>query len=246
MKKKEYKFSKNKHVHTLDDIPLHGVTTVLSVVAKPQLIPWASKMAIEYIKIHGKKTPRKKEWLINEEELDKAKNAHAQKKTSAGDIGTTVHETIEQWIKVGCPTEMPIQVFCNNDIQVTKMFEPFIEWAFKNNVEFIATERHVHSEKHWIGGIVDFVCMIDGKRIIGDIKTSSGIYPEHFMQMGAYDLCLQEMGEPKADGYVIINLRKDGTIRIKRFNETKKFQDAFLNALGLYKALKTMKWDAHF
>ena len=40
----ERTFDAKKHVHTLDGKNLTGVTTVLSVIAKPALIQWAADM----------------------------------------------------------------------------------------------------------------------------------------------------------------------------------------------------------
>ncbi len=48
--KTNYNFDDKKHIHTLDGIPLHGVTTVLSVISKPQLIQWSANMAVDFLK----------------------------------------------------------------------------------------------------------------------------------------------------------------------------------------------------
>lgn len=246
-KTNRYSFSKDGHYHSLDNIPLHGTTTALGIIAKPALIPWASNMAVEAIR---------KEWKINkpytkeerEKILEKGKNAHRAKKQAGADVGTSVHEAIELWITADCPAKkhVPHKTFCGEDEQVLAMFGEFVKWKRQNKVKFLFTEKKVYSEKHWYGGIVDFVCTIEGKRYVGDIKTSNGIFPEHFLQMGAYDIALQEMGEPGADGYIIVNLQKSGKIRTKHFNNTKKFQDAFLHALELYKTMKTMKWNNYY
>lgn len=236
-KKLKYKFHKAKHCHLLGDIPLHGTTTVLGIISKPQLIPWAARMATENIKSQWKIG---KAYTAEERDaiLESGRTAHSSKKTSAGNIGTTVHEAIEKWIKAGCPNEMPMSTFCGEDVQVTKMFINFIEWVLQENVEFISSEKNVYSEKHWFGGITDFVCIIDGKRYIGDIKTSSGIYPEYWLQMAAYDIALQEMGEMPASGYVIVNLKKDGKVQIQKTKETFIYKKGFLSALELYKIMK--------
>lgn len=237
--KSRYKFDKNGHYHSLDGIPLYGTTTVLGVIAKPALIPWASNMAVEAIR---------KEWKLNkpftklerEAILEKGKHAHTAKKKAGGSVGTDVHKLIERWIKTG---RMPAK---KTDADTVAMFENFVNWAIDNKVEFLFAEKMIYSEKYWYGGIVDFVCIMDGKRFVGDIKTSNGIYPEHFLQMGAYDICLQEMGEPKADGYIIVNLQKSGKIRTKHFTNTEKYQEAYIHALELFKTLKTMKWNNYY
>lgn len=242
--KKRYSFNKAKHHHSLDGKPLYGTTTALAVIAKPALIPWASNMAVEEIRRHWKLdipfTKKEREAI-----LELGKNAHRRKKEKGGDVGTNVHKVIEKWIKAQIKKknwELPK----GTTEEARVMIENFINWAQEYKVNFLYSEKKVHSEAHWYGGIVDFVCEIDGKQYVGDIKTSSGIFPEHFLQMGAYDICLQEMGYKKADGYIIVNLQKSGKIRVKKFTDIKKFQDAYLHALNLYKLLKTMKWSNYY
>lgn len=251
-KKLRYKFDKKNHYHSLGGTPLYGVTTALGVIAKPALIPWASNKCAESIKSEWKigKAYTKKE---RDEIIERGRHAHKGIKQRGGVAGTDVHEVIEKWIKAKCPLPFNYEI---KDLQTKKMFEKFIEWKLDNDVEFLLSEKNTHSEVHWFGGIVDFVCLIKGKRYVGDIKTSNGIFPEHFLQMGAYDICLQEQGEPKADGYIIVNLLKGGyykdgrakesKLRIKKFNNTKKYQDLFIHALELYKGLKTMKWNNYY
>ena len=68
----------------------------------------------------------------------------------------------------------------------------------------------------WCAGTTDLVLEIKGKKYIGDVKTSSAIYPEHFYQMAGYRAMLEEMGETGFDGSVVIRIGKDG-----KFNEDK-------------------------
>jgi hypothetical protein len=83
---------------------------------------------------------------------------------------------------------------------------------------------------------------MDGKKYIGDIKTSSGIYNEAFFQMGAYDLCLEEMGEhTDIEGYIVINLKKDGKMDLKRADNMGINREAFVHALGLYQIINSLK-----
>lgn len=238
--KKKYKFNKARHFHSLDDIPLHGTTTVLGIIAKPQLITWAVKMAVSNIKENWKPNIRYSAKEIKSI-LEGGSTKHHRVKTSAGDIGTNVHEAISKWIKKGCPTEMATKVFCGSDEQVTSMFLKFKGWALENKVEFLLTEKNVYSEKHWFGGIVDFTCILNGRRFVGDIKTGSGIYPEHWLQCGAYDMALNEMTGFEAEGYVIVNIKKDATMQIQQTTQTSIYKEAFIYALELFKIMKKIK-----
>jgi len=126
------------------------------------------------------------------------------------------------------------------------MFSQFNNWATDNNVEFLESELHVYSEKLWIGGILDFVLKLDGKTYIGDLKTSTGIYPEHFFQMSAYDLCLEHMGiDHHIDGYIVVNIPKEGRLKVKTTTDRSANKEAFLSALALHKALKKMNFNPY-
>lgn len=234
MEKEVYSFNKEKHIHTLNDKPLMGVTSVLSVISKPALIQWSANMAVDYIE---QNFPTFDE--IREKGFDQlfkeARSAHRKKKEKAGDWGTAVHEAVESWIK---EKKSPKDL----DEMGMKAFNNFKEWAIKEKVKFIESEKHLWSKEMWTGGIVDLVFEMDGKKYIGDIKTSSGIYNEAFFQMGAYHLMLEEMGEAKdIVGYIVINLKKDGTMDMKLAENMEINQNAFKHALELYKIINSLK-----
>src|SRR3990167_7665561 len=229
----EYKFNEKEHIHELDGKPLMGVTSVLSVISKPTLIQWAANMACDFIDSARQSEKFKIEDLGYI--LKEARTAHKKRKEKAGDWGTKLHEAIEIWIK---ESKLP------TDLDESQMiaFDNFKNWADEKKVEFLESEKHLYSKEMWLGGIVDLVFRMDGKKYIGDIKTSSGIYNEAFFQMGGYHLMLEEMGEAKdVEGYIVINLKKDGTMDMKRADDMKINQEAFRHALGLYKIVNILK-----
>ena len=229
-----YEFVEVKHLHLLDGKPLTGCTTVLSVVAKPALIQWAANMAVDYIQKKileaetGTVLDNLSQWI------EEARKAHCKRKTDAGDWGTKMHELVEKNIK-GEEQEIPETH--------KKSFENFLEWVEKNKVKFLESEKNIYSEKLWLGGIVDFVCEIDGEVWIGDIKTAkSGIYPEHFWQCAGYQLMLQEMGlYPNVKGYIILNLKQDGKVLEKRSISNGDNTKAFLACLDIYRIKEKIK-----
>ena len=225
-----YKFDKQNHIHELDGKPLMGITTVLSVISKPALIQWAASMACNYVDEARRSEGFKLEDL--EKILKEARTAHRRKRDKAGDFGTLVHEAIEVWIK---ENKLPT----NLDESQMAAFNNFKNWADENKVEFLESEKHVWSESDWLGGILDMVAMYKGKKVICDIKTSSGIYPEMWAQMGGYHLCLKDMGEHEGiEGYLIINLKKTGEIDFGYSDKMQFNQDFFKAALQLYKLKK--------
>lgn len=174
--------------------PLSGVTSVLNVIAKPALIPWAVKMCVEYIKTNAITQlglDGKNHYTFPVALLDEAQKAHTRKTTHAAGLGTDAHALIEAYIKeciehnLGTPRE---------NIGEPRVSE-FAEWAVKRNREtgfkFILAEVPLADEELAIAGTPDFIGeeTIDGLwyPIIGDLKTGSGIYDRvYFFQMAAY------------------------------------------------------------
>lgn len=246
----EFVFNPKTHRYYLDGKQMTGVTTILGVIAKPQLISWASNQAVDYIKDNYAKAVAEK---IEEAKsagkkidvfeitniyndsftplLDEARTAYAKKRDKAADLGTAVHEEIEQYIK--CRMH-GIDFFSDNE-QVNH----FKAWAEKYDVEFIASEEQVYSEKLFVAGTYDFACIIDGRKYLGDLKTANGLYPEYFYQCAAYRMMAEEMGQTDFAGSILVRIGRDG-----KFNEDEDViisygyeeeKQAFLSALTLYR-----------
>jgi hypothetical protein len=163
------------------------------------------------------------------------------KKEKAGGYGSKTHKEIEMIIKEAIANSGGI--IKEHETGEEKSIYNFVEWALKNNVKFLDSEKHVYSEKLFLGGIVDFICEIDGKVWIGDIKTSgSGIYPEHFAQMAGYQIMIDEMGLYKdIEGYLVVNLKESGEMLEKRSISNKDNKIFFLAALEIYRQQERIK-----
>lgn len=253
---KEFRFEEKTHRYFLDNKPLTGVTTVLGVINKPALIPWAAKMVVEYIKDNCKGDVENV-YVCNDEQLDEAKKAHRMKKEQAADFGTVVHDKVEGYVKAcihqnqGKPIDeydfdlASINNLTPNQVEKVAMsLGKFQGWAKENVGEFVESEAKLYSEKHWYAGTVDIIYRDkDGKLWIADIKTSSGVYPEMFAQMGGYDIAWQEMnGEADVYGYVILHVdKKKCEINPVGFHDTEMCREFFLHALGLYRIINNIK-----
>lgn len=229
-----FKFDQAKHIYTLDGKPLHGVTTVLSIVAKPALIQWSANEAVTYIKNsldeEGVFLPDV-DWKTV---LKEAKTAHRRKKEDAGQKGTNVHAEIEQYIKLMIADQGGVAHKMNEE--KSEQVQKFIDWAVDKKVKFLSSEQQMFSATHWLAGTADFTCILDGKKYIGDLKTSSGIYYEYWMQTAAYRMMLEEMGEKDYHGSIIVRCGKDGSFEVKEHFDFETDKDAFLGALTLFKA----------
>lgn len=227
-----FEFNPATHRYYFDGKQMTGVTTVLGVIAKPQLIKWASDQAVEYIRENGSLVDEEnKIWHIADEYLEEARTAYAKKRDSAADLGTSVHAEVEQFIKCRIAG-----LDWGTDNEQVKHF---IAWADTNKVEFIASEEQVYSKELFVAGTYDFACIIDGRKYLGDLKTANGLYPEYFYQCGAYRMMCEEMGQTDFKGSILVRIGRDG-----KFNEDEdviisenyeKEKEAFLSALKLYR-----------
>lgn len=216
----ELLFNAKKHtyayrpVNDLNDFKsVNGTTTPLSIISKPALIWWAIDQTLKHVD---------RQWDINgdydeitkSQILDEAKYAHRRSLKTAADTGTLTHGWIEKFIKAKIAgEEIPPKP---KNIEAQQACGVFEAWAVKYNVKFFFSERKVLSLKYKFAGTTDIGCEIEGKKLIGDVKTSSGIYPEMFLQLGAYHLALEEeFPEQKYDDTFIIRCGRDGSLDIE-------------------------------
>jgi|SRR5665213_73109 len=234
-----FHFDEKKHKYYLDDELLPGVTTILGTLAKPALIQWAANEAVKYVIEKWGENGLTKDELFAV--LDEAKTAHARKRDKAADSGTDTHAQIEIIIKdvIERNDGKIVEGLKNDSPQVQK----FIDWAVTNKVVFHESEKKVYSPSEKYAGTVDFTATVGGKRLVGDIKTTSGIYDlSPFLQCAAYQFCLEEMGETGYEGSVIIRLGKDGSFEeFYRYDSGGEDKQTFLSLLKVYRALTKFK-----
>lgn len=230
-----FEFNPATHRYYLDGKPMTGVTTVLGVIAKPQLIKWASDQAVDYI--DGRAMEFFNNPTLFKDVLEEARKAFATKRDKAADLGTAVHAEIEEYINARIAG---LDYFSENE-QVNH----FKRWAERHNVEFLASEEQVYSKELFVAGTYDFACIIDGRKYLGDLKTANGLYPEYFYQCAAYRMMCEEMGQTDFKGSILVRIGRDG-----KFNEdqdviiSESYEDekeAFLAALTLYRI--TQRYD---
>lgn len=259
-----YTFNEKDHIHLLDDKPLVGTSTAVQIISKP-LTWWASSMActelgwIKSLDKDRKATKEKKAWreieritnaggMLTEVKkmetkeylalLDKAYKAHSVKlKTSAGE-GTDLHAEIEKYIKREIDGKPAI-----HSPQINK----FMDWCDKNVKRFLFSEVHCYSRPLWVGGIADFGYVdMEGKWVLGDIKSSKEAYFSQWVQLAGYDMQLWENGGLDDKGKITFKhlfpfkyhaIFAAGAGLDKPFfnHDTQRTKQAFVNAVNLYK-----------
>lgn len=210
------------HWYKIDGRKADGVTTLLSDgLPKPALLPWGIKAVAEYAADHLDRLvemqPMGREALVAA-----LKQAPYSDRDRAAKRGTEVHKLAEQLIggkEVTVPDELAGHV------------ESYVRYLDEWKPTPVLTETTVASRKWGYCGTLDAVYDLpDGRRVIGDIKTSrSGIFPEIVLQLAAYRYAdvYMDGGEEKpmesvgitaaqgiwvrADGYDVYDLPADET-----------------------------------
>jgi hypothetical protein len=156
-----------------------GVTTVLGILAKPALVPWANKLGLQGIDV-------------------------AKYVDDKADIGTLGHLMVTDALK-GVQTDLAD--FTPNQADLAQNCAlSFWEWEKGHKIEGVYfVEQAMVSEAHKFGGTEDIYCRINGSRELIDLKTGRGIYDEHAYQCAALAMLLRENGHG-VDTVRIINI----------------------------------------
>jgi hypothetical protein len=150
-------------------------------------------------------------------------------KEEAADIGTAVHDWIEQKIK-GLEPAIP------KNEQVRNGAMAFLKWCQTHKIKFMDIEKIVYSKKYKYVGKCDWVGVEGKMLVIGDHKTSKGIYNEMRYQLAAYWSAVEEETGKKIDkGYIVKFGKEDGEFEVKEISreEYLKDREAFLGLLML-------------
>lgn len=214
-----------------------GVTTVLQTLNKPALMTWPMNEAIAHLK-------------INLGDYEGAAKAYLKKSDKGKDTGTEIHALIEQDLleMQNLSNFKPTLVGASTD--AVKAFRSWSLWRMDQvSLKPLAVEEIIYSKKFDYAGTYDCLLEIDGEVVLCDLKTNNasqtaplGVYPEHFLQLGAYSLAhLEENPLEEIDDLMIIRVGKDGVLNTLRSSELglsiKQCQNAFIATLHAYKFL---------
>jgi len=182
-----------------------GVTTYIGIKDKSiALGKWQQQVTVDY--------------LIKQIEagvkidIEKALEAVIQcdvQKDEAADIGKTIHEWCEKYIRYKLKQPGFKKTPAMLDFAEGKQgIKSFLAWEKEHKVKFISTEEIVYSLKHDYMGIEDLVFEVDGLLCDGDFKTSNGLYNGVRAQTAAYAKARMEDGGKKTQGRWAIRFSK--------------------------------------
>ena len=230
---------------------LPGVTSPLSMLAKPALIPWAANSCSENIKESlnqlVKDLKAKKEgFSFDKETIEKicteGKSIYKKKSKVATDLGSRVHNAIGLIIKGKEPVL---------DEDVKAGVQGFLDWKASNSLRIELGDTKIASKLFRYGGSLDMVAFDGNEPIIFDFKTNKirrdrdhGIYPETALQLSAYAIAFKEtFGMPVKAVYALwLDKEKPGFKALKVSNINLAFE-CFLACLKLYSNQKYEMFD---
>lgn len=210
---------KKVRAHTryrVDDVIVPGVTTILGVLNKPALIPWANKMGLQGI------------------DTNKFVNAAAR-------VGTLAHEMAE--CDLGGP-EPDFDAYSPHEKdRAENALLSFYEWRKHHKIEPLLIEERLVSKQFRFGGTIDCYGIIDGDLGLVDLKTGKAIYPEMFHQLAAYCQLLEENGKDVKSVRILRIGREEGEgfeERVVTRNQLVPHWEIFTHCLKIYTLQKTI------
>lgn len=197
------------------DVMFPSSTTVCGQVDKPALRFWYSKQAANHMrtlvleKLTNKEATLEDLRSMNIDALMKeAKERPSILAEEAADIGTRVHESIDEYNKTGENREHPI----TDDIR--NPFDAYLKWMKEYDVQPLGSEITVWSMERKFAGTLDMPCKLkapawtEHRLYVNDHKTAGNIYPEHLMQLASYVYAYEERTGTVMDGGSILLLDK--------------------------------------
>ncbi len=245
-----------------------SVTTILSAVNKPALVPWAAreerKLVLSALRglMDSLPTDRKTSRLQFMALLDDAigeQKAHSKILKKAGDIGTEIHAMAEWVLRRELKQEVGPEPKLSEEAE--SGFVAWDDWRQRTNLVPYLIEEIVYSDKHGFAGTLDLLCEMDlpefdidgaptgltGRgKVMADWKSGKGIYVEARMQTAAYMEALIEMGHaPQGIHGMVVRVPKvvgDPNVEIGFItsSSSKQIFKAFLATLKLWTYLDSV------
>jgi len=194
---------------------LPGVTTVLGVLNKPALVPWANNLGLAGINVRE----------------------YVDILATVGKIGHDMICCHNKGVKFEANGERADLID-----KAENCFLSYLAWEKQHKVEPILCEEPLVSERYGFGGTVDMLARVDGVETIVDYKTGKAIYPEHIYQVAAYRQLLVENGYTTND-VRILQIGRDETegFSEKVVTDTTREWEIFEHCLAIYQLQKKAK-----
>jgi hypothetical protein len=178
-------------------------------------------------------------WKLGTQGID-----YRQVRDAAADAGTCAHDMMDCFIH---KRDFDASKYKPELVELARpAFEAFMQWAAQSHFVLVETEVQLVSRKYRFGGTRDTI-LIDGKRALGDFKTSNRIYPEYLCQLAAYGILDEEAGNVIDGGYHLLKFSKqerpDDPVRFSHFywSQLDLAKEAFILMRQLYDCMKRLE-----
>lgn len=233
----------NRHMYYIGGKRKTGATTFLGIKDKSEALK-------SYVREQTVKNllPRLREGVkISEEELVKALYEDEYNTAKAADMGTKIHDWIEDYInhKIN-PRKYPMPEMPEDQFAVTGATS-FLEWESAHKVKFVWSEKILYSLKYDYIGKGDFAAEVDGQLCLCDIKTGNGMYNSVRAQTAAYAMADTEECKAKYEGRWAIRIAKETEKeyhkRMALKNEIRVILGKDQQAIPTYQVFEAMFFD---
>ena len=202
---------------TSEGVRVPGATTITGLLNKPHLITWANRLGLEGV--------------------DSTKY-----RDDAASIGTLAHAMVQAHLtneELDTEQYSPIELDLASNAVLS-----FHEWQKQHRLNVLLCEEPLVSDKYRFGGTIDCYCTLDGVPTLLDFKTGKAIYDEHFVQLSAYKMLLQEHGYT-VDQCRILRIGRDETegFEERTVTDTSDYFLIFSSLLDIYYAKRRLKWS---
>ena len=222
-------FDPEEHKYFKDGEPVKNMTSITGIITnKDAMVGWSAKMC--KLKFLEKIVPHTTYELSEIEDIAKEiQSAPRKNKESAGDVGTAVHNYIEDHLNYDIIPNI-------TNKEEAHAFNEYMKWYNDEGryLEKISLERKVYSKKYNYTGTTDALFKKDGNYIMYDWKTSSGIYHGYLLQITGYAMALEEELGIVINKGVIANFPKKGKAKLCEFDIDSTMRENFLACLKLY------------
>ena len=223
--------------YKIDGLELPSATTIISDCSDKSraLTQWSANMVCEWIKVNcdffsGQPANYEKAYYeVTEKQLNDARFNFREVSRTALDIGSAVHQSIEDYLMTGKDPQKT-----KEDDRILAGFIAFLEWMDDNHVEVIGVEETVRG-LYW-AGTRDLKAVINGKVAVVDFKTGKAIYAnEYGPQIAAY-----RSPDPDVEESWILRLDKETGLP-----EFKDFSKRYESDLNIFNKMVDLYFARH-
>lgn len=220
------------------DGQLLSVSTVLQVVNKPGLAPWARRTALEAVRSLLLEGAEAQPYLSRDpatvdDLVARAYQLSVARRDEAARLGADLHRLIEEHIVGREPVPPP---------ELEGPYGAYLEWERQTDILLVLAELPVYSLRYGYAGTVDAIGVRrDGQALIAiDWKTTGGVYREHAFQVAAYAQALEELtGLPVEEGWVVRLAKDQPHFEARQVADWRRAFPGFLAALQLWRHMHT-------